>query len=107
MRPLRCISPPFLVLWLISASTDAQFSLKDIKKAADKALDVAQEVDRFTFEEIDPSGNDTVDFSPASQGVTFDMDVFGFSQSTDLIFDVIPPEIDAPQDVFGDGSATV
>jgi hypothetical protein len=56
---------------------------------------------------IDPDGNDTVDFSPASQGVTFDMDIVGFSQFTDLNFDVTPPEIDAPQDVFGNGSATV
>jgi hypothetical protein len=56
---------------------------------------------------IDPSGNDTVDFSPASAGVTFDMDMVGFSQTTDLNFDVDPPETDAPQNVFGDASATV
>jgi hypothetical protein len=56
---------------------------------------------------IDSDGNDTVDFSPASQGVTFDMDIIGFDPVERMDYVANPPQTNAPQEVFGNDSATV
>lgn len=51
MKRMRAVVLSLLVGLIASVATEAQFSLKKLKKAADKAQDVAEEVDRFTFSE--------------------------------------------------------
>jgi len=51
MQPTRSITLVVLAVLLGGVTADAQFNLNKLKKAADRALDVADEVDRFTFSE--------------------------------------------------------
>jgi len=51
MVRIRATIALLLTFALISTLAEAQFNLNKLKKAADKALDVKDEVDRFTFSE--------------------------------------------------------
>jgi len=51
MKATRPITLVVLAVLLGGVTAEAQFNLNKLKKAADKALDVADEVDRFTFSE--------------------------------------------------------